>query len=230
MITIGEIMALARDQEARAGGVSETDIELGRQAGMLPADVAALRAFTAQAPGFCLVVRCPKASAYAWQGLLPAKIGAVSKKTGDTGVVSFHKVRRDGNGAPLFRNGEPIIDAAAYVSDYDFMGIWQKWRGAWQRVRVSAPNGAKRGGYGAEAAELLRRINRTLVTKIQHGCQDDWVSSDNRGVDLVKDHFAAFFDGDKDFLRDAAACRAFYASRGLGTFPYDEKSGGFIGS
>lgn len=229
MITLGEIMALARDQEARAGGVSEKDIELARQAGMLPADVAALRAFTLQEPGFCFVVRCPKASAYAWQGLLPAKIGAVSKKTGDSGVVSFHKLRRDGNGAPLFRNGEPIIDAAAYVSDYDFMGIWQKWRGAWQRVRVSAPDGAKRGSYGADAAQLLRRINRTLVTKIQHGCQDDWVSPANRGVD-EKDPFAGFIDGDGEFLRGSAACRAFYSSRKLGTFPYDEKTGGFVGS
>lgn len=229
MITLGEIMAIARDQEARAGGVAEKDIELGRKAGMLPADVAALRAFTTQAPGFCFVVRCPKAAAYAWQGLLPAKIGAVSKKTGDSGVVSIHKVRRDGNGAPLFRNGEPIIDAAAYVSDYDFMGIWQRWGGAWQRVRVTAADGAKRGSYGAEASQLLRRLNRTLVTKIQHGCQDDWVSSSNRGVD-AKDPFAGFIGGEGKFLQGAAACRAFYASKGLGTFPYDEKTGGFIGS
>lgn len=228
MITLGEIMTLARDQEARAGGVSETDIRLGRQAGMLPADVAALRAFTAAQPGFCIVVRCPKASAYAWQGLLPAKIGAVSKKTGDSGVVSMHKLRRDADGAPLFRNGEPIIDAAIYVSDYDLMGIWQKWHGAWQRVRVTAQNGGKRGAYGAEAAELLRRINRSLVTKIQHGCQDDWVSKDNRGV-KPEDPFAGFWNGESEFLDGAAACRGFYASRGLGTFPYDSKTGAFTG-
>lgn len=228
MITLGEIMALARDHEARESGVMERDIKLGRQAGMLPADVAALRAFSAQAPGFCFVVRCPKEAAYAWQGLLPAKIGAIGKKTGDAGVVSFHKARRDRDGAPLFRNGELIIDAAIYVSDYDFMGIWQKWRGAWQRVRVSAPNGAKRGSYGAEAAQLLRRINRTLVTKIQHGCQDDWVSKENRGVGK-DDPFAGFIEGNSTFLRGASACREFYATTGLGTFPYDKEKGHFIG-
>ncbi|TCH99850.1 hypothetical protein EJV46_04060 [Roseococcus sp. SYP-B2431] len=228
MITLGEIMTLARDHEARAGGVSERDIELGRQAGMLPADVAAIRAFTASRPGFCIVVRCPKAAAYAWQGMLPAKIGALYKKTGDSGVVSIHKVRRDGNGAPLFRNGEPIIDSALYVSDYDLMGIWQKWQGEFQRVRVTAQNGGKRGGYGTQATEILKRMNRTLVTKIQHGCQDDWVSKDNRGVDK-DDPFAGFWDGDSEFLAGAAACRGFYATRNLGVFPYNEKTGKFTG-
>jgi hypothetical protein len=228
MITLGEIMNLARDHEARTGGVLEKDIKLGRQAGMLPADVAAIRAFTATQPGFCIVVRCPKAAAYAWQGLLPAKIGAVSKKTGDSGVVSIHKVQRDGNGAPLFRNGEPIIDAALYVSDYDLMGIWQKWHGAFQRVRVTAQNGDKRGSYGTQATEILKRMNRTLVTKIQHGCQDDWVSKDNRGVD-PKDPFAGFWDGESEFLAGSAACRSFYADRKLGVFPYNETTGKFAG-
>ncbi|WP_421989008.1 hypothetical protein [Roseococcus sp.] len=228
MMTLGEIMAAARDNEARSGGVSEADIRLGRQAGMLPADVAAIRGFTASAPGFCVVVRCPKASAYAWQGLLPGKIGAVSKKTGDSGVVSVHKLRRNAQGAPMFRDGEPIIDAALYVSDYDLMGIWQKWHGAFQRVRVTAQNGGKRGGYGSQATEILQRMNRTLVTKIQHGCQDDWVSKDNRGV-KSDDAFAGIADGEAEFLDGAAACRGFYASRGLGAFPYHGESGAFVG-
>ncbi|WP_237216739.1 hypothetical protein [Falsiroseomonas oryziterrae] len=228
MITIGEMMAHARDVEARRAGVSEADIALGRKAGMLPADVAALRAFTAGAPGWCIVVRCPKAASYAWQGLLPAKIGAVSKKTGDSGVVSVHKLRRAPGGAPMFRDGEPMIDASVYVSDYDLMGVWQFWKGSWQRLRIAAAGGAKRGSYGAEAAEMLRRLNRTLVTKIQHGCQDDWVSSDNRGV-KPDDPFAGFVRGEAMFLDGAAACRGFYASRGLGAFPYDAASGAFTG-
>ncbi|MBX9698042.1 MAG: hypothetical protein K2X74_01340, partial [Acetobacteraceae bacterium] len=175
MITIGDIMAHARDIEARAAGIAETDIEIGRKAGMLPADVAALRAFTAADPGWCIVVRCPKPTSYAWQGLLPAKIGATGKKTGDSGVVSIQKLKRAPGGAPMFRDGEPMVDAALYVSDYDLMGVWH-WNGGWIRFRIAAAGGAKRGSYGSEAAEMLRKLNRTLTTRIQHGCQDDWNS------------------------------------------------------
>ena len=228
MITLGEMMAHARDVEARRSGVSEADIALARQAGMLPADVAALRAFTAGAPGWCVVVRCPKEAAYAWQGLFAAKIGAVSKKSGDSGVVSIQKLRRTATGAPIFRDGEPMIDATVYVSDYDMMGVWQHWRGEWQRMRITATDGAKRGSYGAEAAEMLRRLNRTLTTKIQHGCQDDWASSDNRGV-KDDDAFAGFRLGEIEFLRGAAACRSFYAKHGLGTFPYHPQTGAYTG-
>lgn len=228
MISIGEIMAHARDQEAKGAGISEADIALGRKAGMLPADVAALRGMSAAGQGYCFVARCPKASAYGWQGLLPAKIGAIAKKTGTSGVVSVHKLRRDASGNPLFRNGEPIIDAAIYVSDYDLMGVWKWWKGAWQRVRIAAQNGAKRGPYGTEATELLRRLNRSLVTKIQHGCQDDWNSPDNRGV-KPDDAFAAFWSGQAVFLDGAAACGQFYQSTGLGSFPYDTQSGAFRG-
>lgn len=119
------------------------------------------------------------------------------------------------------------IDAALFVSDYDLMGVWHKWHGAWQRIRVAAQGGAKRGSYGSEAAELLRRMNRTLVTKFQHGCQDDWNSPDNRGV-KADDAFAACIAGEAIFLDGAGACRAFYASRGLGTFPYHPASGAFM--
>ncbi len=228
MITIGELMAHARDIEAREAGISQDDIEIARRAGMLPADVAALRAFTAADPGWCIVARCPKAASYAWQGLLPAKIGAIGKKSGDSGVVSIQKLRRGAGGVPLFRDGEPIIDAAIYVSDYDLMGVWQHWKGAWQRFRITAAGGAKRGGYGAEAAEMLRRLNRTLTTKIQHGCQDDWASQDNRGV-KADDGFAGFLRGEAQFLDGAAACRTYYAVNGLGAFPYDPVSGAYIG-
>ncbi len=228
MITLGELMAHARDIEARAAGIDAADIALARKAGMLPADVAAFRAFTAAAPGWCIVVRCPKAASYAWQGLLPAKIGAIGKKSGESGVVSIQKLRRAPGGVPLFRDGEPIIDAAIYVSDYDLMGVWQWWQGGWQRFRITAAGGAKRGSYGGEAAEMLRRLNRTLTTKIQHGCQDDWVSKENRGV-KADDGFAGFLRGEGSFLDGAAACRGWYAQNGLGVFPYDPVSGAFLG-
>jgi hypothetical protein len=195
---------------------------------MLPADVAALRAFTAAEPGWCIVVRCPKPASYAWQGLLPAKIGAIGKKSGDSGVVSIQKLQRGPSGAPLFRDGEPMVDAALYVSDYDLMGVWQWWQGGWQRLRITAAGGAKRGPYGSEAAETLRRLNRTLTTKIQHGCQDDWVSAENRGV-KPDDGFCAFLRGEAGFVDGAAACRGYYLQNGLGTFPYDPATGAFTG-
>ncbi|WP_424814483.1 hypothetical protein [Roseococcus sp. YIM B11640] len=228
MITLGEIMTLARDAEAKKAGIGAADIELARKAGMLAADVAALKRFTAG--GFCIVVRCPKPDSYAWQGLLPAKIGAVVKKTGDSGVVSIHKVQRDGTGAPLFRDGEPLVKGSLYVSDYDLMGVWQGAAHGWRRIRISAQEGAKRGSYGAEAAGLLRQLNSTLVTRIQHGCQDDWLSPDNRGVKNDDDTFAGFISGEAEFLATVEACRNFYSSRGLGSFPYHPKTGAFTGA
>jgi len=228
MITLGELMAHARDVEARAAGIDAADIALARKAGMLPADVAAFRAFTSAAPGWCIVVRCPKPATYAWQGLLPAKIGAIGKKSGESGVVSIHKLRRNPDGAPLFRDGEPMIDAAVYVSDYDLMGVWHAWQDGWQRFRITAAGGVKRGSYGNAAAEMLRRLNRTLTTKIQHGCQDDWISAENRGV-KADDGFAGFRRGEGLFLDGAASCRSYYVQNGLGPFPYDPVSGGFTG-
>lgn len=228
MITIGEIMAHARDVEARRAGIGPEDIDTARKAGMLPADVAALRAFTTTQPGYCIVVRCPKPATYAWQGLLPAKIGAIGKKSGDSGVVSIHRLQRDGSGAPLFRDGAPMIDAALYVSDYDMMGVWHWVQDGWQRFRITAAAGAKRGAYGSEAAELLRRLNRSLTTKIQHGCQDDWASKDNRGV-KPDDGFCGFLKGEAAFIDGAAACRSYYLQNGLGVFPYDPVTGAFTG-
>ena len=228
MITLGNLRAHARDVEAREAGIATADIEVARRAGMLPADVAALRAFTAAEPGWCIVVRCPKSASYAWQDLLPAKIGATGKKSGDSGLVSIHKLKRAPGGAPLFRDGEPIIDAAIHVSDDDLTGVWQHWKGAWQRVRITAAGGTKRGGYGAGAAEMLRRLNRSLATRIQHGCQDDWASADNRDV-RPDDGFAGFLRGEAGFIDGAATCRGYFAGNGLSAFPYDPVSGAFIG-
>ncbi len=228
MITLGDFMAHARDMEATRAGIAPADIETARKAGMLPADVAALRAFTAVDPGWCVVVRCPKPASYAWQGLLPAKIGAIGKKTGDSGVVSIEKLQRHPGGVPMFRDGEPVIDAALYVSDYDLMGVWHAVQGGWQRLRIAAAGGAKRGPYGTEAAEMLRKLNRTLTTRIQHGCQDDWTSPENRGV-KADDGFCGFRLGEALFLDGAAACRAYYLQGGLGNFPYDPITGAFQG-
>ncbi|MBY0332721.1 MAG: hypothetical protein K2X49_18855 [Acetobacteraceae bacterium] len=104
----------------------------------------------------------------------------------------------------------------------------QHWKGAWQRVRITAAGGAKRGPCGAAAAEMLRRLNRSLATRIQHGCQDDWTPADNRGVE-PDDGFAGFLRGEAGIIGGAAACRGHYAGNGLGAFPYDPVSGAFIG-
>jgi len=226
MATIAEMMADRLTQKARAAGIDPEDIEMAQEAGMHPFDWAALRDFTAQDPPYAIVVRCPKPEAYALQGVFPPKRGHIAKKTGTSGTVVTNKLRRAPGGSPLFRDGKPIVDAEIHVSDYDLMGIWKRDAGTWRRIRVAAPGGAKRGPYGEEARMVLQRLNKRLVSRIQHGCQDDWENPCNPGVKTgeipgqTADRFAAFWDGYADIKTDPRECAAFYAEELRTPWPY----------
>ncbi len=226
MATIAEMMADKLTRQAQQAGVSEEDIELAREAGMHPIDWATIREFSADSPGYAFVVRCPKPESYALQGVFPPKRGHIVKKTGDSGAVVVNKLRRAPGGAPLFRDGKPIVDTSIHVSDYDLMGIWVRELGAWRRIRVAAADGAKRGAYGQEAALLLRRLNKLLIAPIQHGCQDDWDNPCNPGVKTgetsgqLPDRFAVFWDGSADIKDDPRSCALFYAEELHAPWPY----------
>ena len=62
-------------------------------------------------------------------------------------------------------------------------------------------------------------LNGRLVSKIQHGCQDDYHSAKNPGV-KSSDHFSAFQVGLATHLPGPSACAAFYVERGI-SWPYD---------
>lgn len=201
---IQEAMELQRETEALRVDVPQQDIALSRQCGIDPIDVQAFREVSGR--GLLLIVRCPKATARAWHGLIPAKPISVKAKSGSAGVV----VTAEGN---------------MFVSDYDLMGIWRHSGAGWCKIVVSAADGASRGPYSPEGTMVLRELNRSLVSRIKHGCQDDFCSPSNPGVKL-SDHFAAFYDGMGEYLFNPAVCKMFYERKGL-VWLYDD-SGGYL--
>lgn len=192
-------LALAKEQEARAAGADGLDILMSQRSGMDARDIMYLRAFT-RARGLMIIVRCPKRAARAFHGELSAKTFATKGKTNETGTVY-------GAGGHLM------------VSDYDMMSVWRATGTGWQKIFVSALTpGAARGPWSAEARDLVREMNSHLVTRLQHGCQDDFHSPNNPGVKMA-DHFLALKAGEPTYLPDPIHCENYYAAHGL-FWPY----------
>lgn len=185
---IQEAMELARESEARRAGVPERDIEFSRLCGMDAKDVRVFREFSGK--GFLIVVRCPKPEARGWHGLIPSKPKVMEGKSGSSGV----KVNKPGE---------------MFVSDYDLMSIWRHGGSGLRKVFVSAANGAERGRYSPEATVIIKELNRMLVSRLQHGCQDDYCSLTNPGVKMI-DHFASFCSGIAEYHANPAVCKLFY--------------------
>ena len=206
--TFGDAFADQREQEWRRAGATEQDISWSRQSGMDARDVAALRV-TTLAQSLCIVIRCPKATARIWHGILPPKNVATKEKTNAAGVMQGNKGR------------------LLMVSDYDLMSVWRGPASAQVKVFISAAKGASRGAWSTEAVALIRMLNGKLVSRLQHGCQDDFESTDNPGV-KSGDHFIAFNRGAVTYLANREACAKYYVDAGLGKWPYDA-SGKFSG-
>jgi hypothetical protein len=196
---VGDLMR-AQEQRARAAGADGLDIRLSVESGMDARDIMFLRRFTRER-GLMIVFRCPKPSARAFHGTLPAKTFATkAKSNAETGTVH-------GAGGHLM------------VSDYDMMSVWRGGAPVWQKIFVSAlAPGAARGPWSAEARDLVREMNGTLITRLQHGCQDDFHSPDNPGVKMA-DHFLAIRAGDGVYLPTPIHCENFYAAHAL-FWPY----------
>jgi hypothetical protein len=210
-VTIQERMAHQREQEWRRAGVGESDIEFSRLSGMDARDVTTLRHVSRG--GFLIVIRCPKHNARVWHGLLPAKPWAVKDKTGSSGVVV---VEPDKDRPDLKK---PFL-GDAFVSDYDVMSIWKPGEKRLQKLFASEANGRSSGPLSQEASEFVRQLNKRLVTRIQHGAQDDYNSPHNPGVNSTS-NFAAFRLGIAEHLANPTECKAFYQRLGL-AWPYDE--------
>src|SRR3954471_17041111 len=158
--------------EARGAGADGLDIRLMHESGMDARDIHRLRQFT-EHEHLLVVIRCPKRNAAAFHGDLPAKTWATKAKTNATGTV-------------MSAHGHLM------VSDYDMMSLWRHNGTGYVKIYVSALEpGAASGAWGPEARRLVRAMNAFLITKIQHGCQDDFVNvSKNPGVKMA-DHFLA---------------------------------------
>ena len=191
--TIQEAMEQQRETEALTASVPQRDINLSRRCGIDARDVRTFREFSGK--GFLIVMRCPKTAARAWHGLIPPKPISMKDKSGSSGVA----IKEPGK---------------MLVSDYDLMSIWRQGGAGWRKVFVSAANGAPRGPYLVEATATIKELNRGLVSRIQHGCQDDYCSPYNPGVKMA-DHFVAFCNGVGEYSANPSSCKLFYERNGL---------------
>jgi len=197
---IQEAMEWQRETEALYAGVPQRDIALSRLCGIDARDVRTFREYSAK--GLLIVVRCPKVTARAWHGLIPPKPISLKDKSGDSGVVA-ERTRK-------LPSGEELTEKIPMrVSDYDLMSLWRHGGAGWRKVLASAANGADRGPYSAEATALIKELNRGLVSRIQHGCQDDYCSPKNPGVKMG-DHFATFCHGVAAHHANPTVCKLFY--------------------
>jgi hypothetical protein len=205
---IQEAMEWQRETEALYVGVPQRDITLSRLCGIDARDVRTFREFSAK--GFLIVVRCPKVAARAWHGLIPPKPKSLGGKTGESGVIAEQTYK--------LPSGETVTEKIPMrVSDYDLMSIWRQGGTGWRKVVASAANGADRGSYPPEATAIIKELNRTLVSRIQHGCQDDYCSSKNPGVKMA-DHFATFCQGVGEYSANPTVCKSFYERNRLAWF------------
>lgn len=208
--TSGRALAQQKAVKALEQGASGSDIDLAIASGFDPRDVHAIRDYS-EAKSLLLVFRCPKPSARPWHGEYEPKRGHVAEKSD--------------------AQGRATKGGRIYVSDYVLMSVWRvsgtiAARG-YQKIFVTAmQRGAKRGAFSPEATAIVAKLNRGLVSRLQHGAQDDWANAANRGV-TPDDRFLAFECGAAWYMGSPAACAAFYRARGL-RWPYDA-SGRYTG-
>lgn len=190
-VSIGDILADQREGAAARLGATAADIRTARDSGFDPQDVMTLRQASA-ARAVLLVFRCPNLAARSLHGLLPAKTAVTTAKSGSSGAVTSPS-------------------GLLMVSDYDIMSAWRQEGAGFRKIPITAATpGAKYGAWLPEARELVQALNRSLVTKIQHGAQDDWLDAErNRGV-KPEDLFLAFRLGVPALLEGPAALERFY--------------------
>lgn len=218
MATIHDHMIAQKRVEWQRAGIPASDVGLALKSGIDARDLAALRRFT-EDRNLLVVVRCPKAAAVVWHGILPAKTWATKKKTGPSGAVARDQDFASWSEEEQRSHPQPRI---AMVSDYDLMSIWTGSGRGWQKLFVSPlPMGRPRGPFPRAARNLIRDLNAHLISRIQHGCQDDWWNPENPGVS-GSDRFAAVRAGVAEFLPDPSSCAAYYGNHGL-DWPYDER-------
>ncbi|MFT5693132.1 MAG: hypothetical protein ACI92E_002468 [Oceanicoccus sp.] len=186
-----EELIQAREEDCVNSGVLIKDMELSRRTGIDPMDIGTFKT-VAKELECIIVVRCPKLNARAFHGFFPPKPMVLQAKTNELGFVIDSK----GNHK---------------VSDYDLMSIYVNKADLGQPAKlfVSARNGLVRGKFSPLAKKILGRLNKTLVSRIQHGCQDDFHSTHNPGVKPT-DFFAAFWEGKGVQLKNPDMCRQFY--------------------
>ncbi|MCG8317215.1 MAG: hypothetical protein MI976_28680 [Pseudomonadales bacterium] len=222
-----KVLQMARDLDAetamRADGAQM--VALIQKCGFHPDDIDAFVHFTAEEQ--CLIIsRCPNPLARGLHGRMKAKPEDCKGKT-THGYIRV--VDKEGRGD-------------VRVSDYDLMCFYQYPKGSADKpskVHFSARGIGgdtdirfddagymliPRGSWSPLATSFLLKLNPTLKSKIQHGCQDDFNSIHNPGI-KDSDSFIAFCKGMVTFIPNPAACIAYYREKNI-HWPYEEKGKG----
>lgn len=196
------------------GKIPDADIRFAMQTGIAPNDVHVLRTYSARR--YLFIVRCPKRTGLALQGVLPPKpAGVYGAKSSDASGT-------------LHDNSGRLV-----VSDIDPMSLWKWSTAGWVHVPCGGPT-ATSGSWGSEEANrIMHELLPKMTAPFQHGCQDDWKSKDNPGVKRnakgEEPHFAAFFNGTAKHLPSTGDFFAFHTQQGI-TPPYDPKTGDYKGA
>ena len=185
-----------RRREWKQAGISDRDIAFAFETGISAPDVAVFRKFSR---GCLIITRCPKRTSLPWHGMLTPKIASCNVPSNDSGLTGKAGV--------------------VMVSDYDLMCVFRERPSGLERVVIAADNGKKQGRWSMDGTLFVRALNAELQSRIQHGCNDDWDSPDNRGVKPT-DTFAAFRNGLTTHLNSPAACEEYYVRAGI-FWPYD---------
>ncbi len=199
---------LALEKEARARGVLDTDIFLSRKSGFSPLDIRTFKQFTLTYP-YLFVFRCPKLSARAWMKLGRPKPCDIKLKK-DVPKTDVHGVIYD-------------IEGDMYFSDYDMMCAYKfvdRKTEEKKKIAFSWDN-AEATDDRDDLQIAIAALNQTLQSEIQHGAQDDWKSSKNRGVIMSDDTYVCIKNGQFYILGDGKATRGYYKRHGL-QWVYDE--------
>lgn len=221
--SFAEVAIHAMERQLREAGVPLQDIAFSKRSGMDARDIQVLREYSRRRATL-IILRCPPVTARLWHGTMPAKPQALKGKSDAHGIATQDYIHKNIKGK-IVESELTALNGRLFVSDYDLMSVWKQSHGGWQKIFISASGGRDQGPYPAEGMNFLRETNRSLVSKFQHGCQDDWQSAHNRGV-KGGDRFAAFARGQAIFLASPHACEAFYLSERL-IWVYD-KSGSYI--
>jgi len=173
--------------------------------GFVAQDIDAISAFCAQRE-LLIIFRCPDFNANCYvaevkEGSHQMKPSHIKKKTGEHGLLFF--------------------GGRAYVSDYDLMCVHRLNRKTGSYEAVPLTWDGKSTKTAAEE-EIIGTLNRRLIFKLQHGCNDNYVveSADGRSAfpknPNIGDEFLVFRGQDVDFVMGKSKLRShFYILHGL---------------
>ena len=171
--------------------------ELSAYTGFVAQDIDTISAFCAR-KDLLIVFRCPDFNANGYVAEVKdrrysMKPSHIKKKTGALGVLHW--------------------GGKAYVSDYDLLCVHRLDRrtGRYESVPLTWDG---KSGMSAAEEEIIGGLNRRLIFKLQHGCNDNYVVKAGDGTPMfpknphIGDEFLVFRHQDVSFVAGKSALRS----------------------